>query len=1457
MPILPKSNVAGLPNPEPAPVGELKPTWAEIGHAALKETLEAKAADWAGDEFERQARRDYAARLGQPEADDLSAYDPLDNIDGYENFAKAFIPARSPQDVEAIKRSIDRNLANRQTLAEGGWRGVTAQIAAGVLDPANLIPVGGVWSKGAKAAGALRGAAEAAALAAPLLTTEELIAQRLDPSMTDEDVRQNAVMGTLFFGAFGAAHGAFRVRAPKPARAAETAVADLSAEKVASHVSEQLVAAGRPKEEAQAAAAVVAAKYRATASRFGTDAWSEFERSGLKEIAAANDAGPAAERAFAQDGPITFAQADRPTLSPADVDRALAEAGVQNVTVESDGPLGPVLDGLAGRWSDTVAALQSLGTGEARAALSHPDVPGPIDVVWAAGDHGLQYIAKAHPEVLADLPERLARMKAYQKTPNRIRLASDDARAVIRLDYDGKAKTWLLTAYEAERGGKGRRGADTTGSDPGLVDRTAKSSDQPTEGKGKPGGSFDQSPDTPRGKIEITPEGEALITLFKNADASTFMHETGHLWLFDLFRDAARSDAPDVLRADRKAVLDWFGVEHESQITVEHHEQWARGFERYLAEGKAPTPELARLFEQFKEWLLGVYRDVSKLNTPLNDDIRGVFDRMLTPEEKLKARFEEEFRAAAYPQGELVSNGSLSSAAARTTTAAQERPASAFGLEKLEARNPISDNPILRTRTSPSTETARISGQLAETPIYLAGDADGIAQPLAAETRAKAWTAPLAYALSDLDDAFLRYRTGSAPSGLSRATTRAGLGVGDLFGRNGDKLKYPQFKEEVAKAMRRGDQHAIPEVAEAAQSLRRRVFDPLKEEAVKLGLLPEGVEATGADSYLTRVYDFEKIVANRNAFIDRVLVPWLEQRFDRMERELAKSAKPEAFDRPSMSEARAIAEDITASLLGAPPGRSIFELPAGMADKMKPNLRGPLKDRTLDIPDVLIEPYLVNDVERVARVYARTMAADVELTRAFGRADMADQLQAIRDSYERLFRRTEDGKKQAELHRRMDRDLKDIAAMRDRIRGVYGIPENPHGLAVRAGRTVRALNYMRMLGGMTLSAIPDVARPVMVHGLNRVMGSGLKPLIANRRLYKLAAEETKLAGTALDLVLDNRAQQLADVWEDFGRYSKVERGIGWAQDQFGKLSMMSLWNASMKQFVGVVTQTRMLEAVEILSKGGTLPKTEARELAFMGIEADMAERIAGMATKHGERADGVWWANTDDWSDVEAARTYRAALVKQVDRIIVTPGQEKPLWMSTELGKTIGQFRSFTFSSMTKATINGLQQRDLYVLQGMLVATTLGMMSYAIKGSLSGQNLSENPLKWIEEGVNNSGALGWFFDADSIVEKASAGRLGINPVIGEQLSSKYASRSLMGDLLGPTFDLGQNAIGVTSSAVSAGLPDKDGNVQSFTRGDVHRARKLLPFQNLFYVRWLFDHFEKGAGDGLGLAERPG
>lgn len=127
----------------------------------------------------------------------------------------------------------------------------------------------------------------------------------------------------------------------------------------------------------------------------------------------------------------------------------------------------------------------------------------------------------------------------------------------------------------------------------------------------------------------------AIVTLLQNADFSTFVHESGHFFLEVLIAEAGKVNASQGLVDDVNRIMKWFGTDVDTfrKMTLAekrpHHEQWARGFEAYTMEGKAPSLELRGLFGKFRAWMTQVYRTLTSLNVSLTDEVRGVFDRML------------------------------------------------------------------------------------------------------------------------------------------------------------------------------------------------------------------------------------------------------------------------------------------------------------------------------------------------------------------------------------------------------------------------------------------------------------------------------------------------------------------------------------------------------------------------------------------------------------------------------------------------------------------------------------------------------------------------------------------------------------------------------------------------------------------------------------------------------------
>jgi len=121
----------------------------------------------------------------------------------------------------------------------------------------------------------------------------------------------------------------------------------------------------------------------------------------------------------------------------------------------------------------------------------------------------------------------------------------------------------------------------------------------------------------------------------------------------------------------------------------------------------------------------------------------------------------------------------------------------------------------------------------------------------------------------------------------------------------------------------------------------------------------------------------------------------------------------------------------------------------------------------------------------------------------------------------------------------------------------------------------------------------------------------------------LAANEVKLAGNALDMVLDTRARAMADMLDDYGRWSRYERGVKAMADQFGMVTLMAPWNAALKQFVGVISQTRSLRVIEDMAEGKRVSVADRTRLRHLGIGEEEARRISVQFREYGDRSTNL------------------------------------------------------------------------------------------------------------------------------------------------------------------------------------------------------------------------------------------
>ncbi|TIR79210.1 MAG: hypothetical protein E5X15_08810, partial [Mesorhizobium sp.] len=225
-----------------------------------------------------------------------------------------------------------------------------------------------------------------------------------------------------------------------------------------------------------------------------------------------------------------------------------------------------------------------------------------------------------------------------------------------------------------------------------LDDSDAAIRDAVEKDQAEPGKQYGQSGDVrgPRGLIQFpgggVGNGDTVVRLFEGADLSTFLHESGHYFL-TVLRDLA-GKGEESAAGDMERVKAWWGenadavakdgmrvmpdvtltaddvkaalangttgdLMKDAAVDVGMQEQWARGFENYLMEGKAPSIELRGAFEKFRAWLISVYRRLAGLNVNVSDDLREVFDRMIASDDEIaKAKLDAGDRGQVFATAE-------------------------------------------------------------------------------------------------------------------------------------------------------------------------------------------------------------------------------------------------------------------------------------------------------------------------------------------------------------------------------------------------------------------------------------------------------------------------------------------------------------------------------------------------------------------------------------------------------------------------------------------------------------------------------------------------------------------------------------------------------------------------------------------------------------------------------------
>jgi hypothetical protein len=769
---------------------------------------------------------------------------------------------------------------------------------------------------------------------------------------------------------------------------------------------------------------------------------------------------------------------------------------------------------------------------------------------------------------------------------------------------------------------------------------------------------------------------------------------------------------------------------------------------------------------------------------------------------------------------------------------------------KFLARTMGQISPLVRTLSSSTKEARVLAERLVNIPFMKQKNLRGVPLEQSVESRIgqRAVQSRL-FVVQNFDHAYNKYRQSAGA----------------------DALSLREFGVKVSQAMRRGDISDISEASEFARHMRK-MFEEDRKAFEELGVLPEEIGTLGARSYFPRVYDHNAIMKDQLGFSAR-LREWFTNNPKRLEETADVRAARARTEARALGKAVDDAEDAAqraaddAALIkdfdkrqreALNTQRDPAEIESAVQDTIDSILGTmrngadlgrisnprPLKSRVLDVPDEVLEPFLVSDFEQVMQGYIRTVTPNIEMRKTFGSTDLAIEKKEVNEAYNVKIANAKSNKEAQRLKEEAGKVQRDLEGMRRRVMNEIGPTGRENVGWVRAARIARQYNYVRLLGGQTMSSLSDYGHVISKYGLVKT-GKATAKFLTNISYNKMTRADNQRLGTAVDWILDTRTGSIADIADDLsggtGFWAGVERAGRTTSAKFTRLTLMSTWNSTIKNLTSILEQDAIIRAAQNPKK---LTPYQRAKIPFTD---DELERVAAQFAKHGE-TDGLMRAATGEWTDKALAKKFEAFIIDAGEQMAIARGAgDLPLTMDSEMAKTLLQFKSFGMASVNRLMIpvaQGLAHGDVAAANGLAVMLGLGALTYYTKEKAAGRAPDLSPETVAKESLAWSGVMGFLPDLSD-----PAASVMPEPIRSKMRLSRFSDRAPFETFLGPSFGTASDLFLALSNAT--GPTSDEDMTPSLTASDIHKLRKIVPLQNLAYLRRIINAVEGETAEAMG------
>ena len=493
-----------------------------------------------------------------------------------------------------------------------------------------------------------------------------------------------------------------------------------------------------------------------------------------------------------------------------------------------------------------------------------------------------------------------------------------------------------------------------------------------------------------------------------------------------------------------------------------------------------------------------------------------------------------------------------------------------------------------------------------------------------------------------------------------------------------------------------------------------------------------------------------------------------------------------------------------------------------------------------------IEDFLDNNAERLMTLYTRQIAGAGFMEEALSafkvpRLDGSEDLYA--PSLETIKQHIRDTAGEFKMNpKKLEEELDKIDVL---YKSVMGIPLTKQTAGGEALRMLRDFNFIRVMNQVGFAQVAEIGNILGSAGWRAT----LQHVPALRNIYK-RAKNGKLDDDLLDeleviwgIGTDRLRRTYSNRMDDYGIYEgagigKIDNAMQTAKHITADISFMSPVNMALQRMAGRAAVQRWMN----MAVDGSKPFSKSR-LASMGVSEEMAGRINAQMRTHVDAREGMLGRNVkrlniDEWDDQEAATAFINAIDRWSKKII----QENDIgqmskWMTSDLGKTMIQFRSFMVAAWTKQTLTGVHHKDWDTFVMWSTSILFGGLSYTAQTYVNSMG-RDDQKEYLQERLNPSALGRSAFQragfstivpgaVDSMVQA-----VGYEPVFAYGRTTGLASNVLGGS---PSLDLlDKAALALRGVIASSTRADYD-----YSQQDWRALTSITPFQNAMGIRNIY------------------